>query len=81
MIVSLADKTHNAGAILADHERIGEALWERFSGGREGVLWYYRALVETYAKAPAVAEDSRLPPMLARLDSIVSSMERACGVR
>ena len=79
LIVSLADKTHNAGAILEDYGRIGEALWERFTGGREGVLWYYRALADTYAKAPAVAADPRLPPMLGRLERIVSSLERTCG--
>ncbi len=79
LIVSLADKTHNARAIRDDHERIGEALWERFSGGRKGVLWYYRALVDAYEKAPAMAEDPRLPPMHERLDRIVSSLERACA--
>ena len=79
--MSLADKTHNAGAILADYAELGEDLWQRFTGGREGVLWYYRALVGAYAKAPAVLEDSRLPPMLRRLDDIVSALERKAGVR
>jgi len=79
LIVSLADKTHNAGAILADYRSIGEALWERFAGKRDGVLWYYRALVETYEQAPALQKDNRLPPMLERLDKIVSELEEACG--
>jgi (p)ppGpp synthase/HD superfamily hydrolase len=43
LLVSLADKTHNAAAIVADLRECGEALWARFSGGREGSL-YYRAL-------------------------------------
>ena len=31
LLVSLADKTHNAGAILGDYRRMGEALWDRFN--------------------------------------------------
>jgi (p)ppGpp synthase/HD superfamily hydrolase len=38
-LVSAADKLHNARAILADYKRVGETLWDRFSGGREGTLW------------------------------------------
>ena len=79
LIVSLADKTHNASAILADYRRIGGALWERFAGKRDGVLWYYRALVETYERAPALQADDRLSPMLKRLEEIVSALEDACG--
>ena len=47
-LVSSADKLHNARTILADLRTEGEALWDRFTGGREGTLWYYRALVEAY---------------------------------
>jgi hypothetical protein len=46
--VSLADKSHNAGAILADLAIHGDALWSRFTGGREGSLWYYRSLVTAF---------------------------------
>lgn len=48
--VSLADKTHNAGAIVADLAVHGEALWDRFTGGRDGSLWYYEALAEAFAR-------------------------------
>jgi hypothetical protein len=46
LLVSLADKVHNARSILADLRTDGEALWDRFSGGRDGTLWYYRRLAE-----------------------------------
>jgi len=49
--VSVADKLHNARSILADLKRHGGGLWSRFSGGRDGVLWYYRALVTAYQDA------------------------------
>ena len=58
-LVSAADKLHNARSILADLRAVGEELWTRFTGGREGTLWYYRALVEAYAEAgsDAVVEE------------------------
>src|SRR5918911_197645 len=40
-LVSAADKLHNARAILADYRVLGESLWKRFNGGKEGTLWYY----------------------------------------
>jgi (p)ppGpp synthase/HD superfamily hydrolase len=45
-LVSAADKLHNARAIVADYREVGESVWARFSGGREGTLWYYRALLQ-----------------------------------
>jgi (p)ppGpp synthase/HD superfamily hydrolase len=48
--VSLADKVHNARAILADYREVGEELWARFRGSREELLWYYRALAEVFCR-------------------------------
>src|SRR5437879_9244246 len=50
-LVSAADKLHNARAILADYRVVGESLWERFNGGKEGTLWYYRELIEALSNA------------------------------
>ncbi len=46
--VSLADKVHNARAILRDLRKpeIGKEIWSRFSQPREKTLWYYRSLAE-----------------------------------
>lgn len=51
LLVSLADKTHNAKAILADYRQIGDDLWGRFNGGKEGTFWYYQTLSSVYAEA------------------------------
>jgi len=48
--VSLADKLHNARSILRDLECLGASVWERFNGGKEGTLWYYKSLVEIFNK-------------------------------
>ena len=51
LLVSLADKTHNAEAILFDYRILGEALWQRFNGGAEGTRWYYEALADVFSQA------------------------------
>jgi (p)ppGpp synthase/HD superfamily hydrolase len=38
-LVSAADKLHNARAVLSDYRQLGEVLWLRFTGGRDGTLW------------------------------------------
>jgi GTP pyrophosphokinase len=45
-LVVACDKLHNIRSILRDYHCLGEALWRRFRGGREGTLWYYRATLE-----------------------------------
>ncbi len=51
LLVSLADKTHNARAILSDYRALGDALWPRFNGGRDGTVWYYRSLAAFFGTA------------------------------
>lgn len=48
LLVSMADKLHNARSIVADYRGLGEELWSRFTGKREGTLWYYAALLDAY---------------------------------
>lgn len=49
-LVSCADKLHNARAIVADLRVMGLSLFERFNGGKDGTLWYYRALAEEFSE-------------------------------
>lgn len=56
LLVSGCDKLHNARAIVADlHDpAIGAGVFERFTGKRDGTLWYYREIARVFAdrKAP-----------------------------
>jgi GTP pyrophosphokinase len=75
-LVSASDKLHNARCILADYRSLGEALWTRFTGGREGTLWYYRALVEAFrgaGGAPPLPELERVVGEIERLSSAATS--------
>lgn len=49
-LVSAADKLNNVRSILSDYRQVGEFVWERFNGGREGTLWYYRALSDEFRR-------------------------------
>ena len=64
----MADKLHNARSILADYRIHGDELWSRFTGGRDGSLWYYGALVRRYEalglKSPLLDELRRTVEML-----------------
>lgn len=74
LLISAADKLHNAAAILRDFRTHGDRLWDRFRGGREGTLWYYRALVDAYRAAGGV-------PLLDDLDRVVSEIEALAADR
>jgi hypothetical protein len=49
-LIMLADKVHNARSILADHERVGAEVWDRFSVPRERTVWYYETLLEVFER-------------------------------
>jgi (p)ppGpp synthase/HD superfamily hydrolase len=67
-LVSAADKVHNARAILSDLREHGGGVWDRFKTGKDGTLWYYRALSDIYAKkGPA--------PLARELDRAVTAIE------
>jgi GTP pyrophosphokinase len=51
-LVSAADKLNNVRSIVADHREVGELIWARFKGGRDGTLWYYRALLREFLRKP-----------------------------
>jgi GTP pyrophosphokinase len=50
LLVLASDKLHNVRSITSDYREIGETLWGRFTGGREGTLWYYRSLADSFLR-------------------------------
>ena len=70
--VSNADKLHNARAILSDLQTYGDAVWERFTAGKAGTLWYYRALADAFSEcAPS--------PLARDLNDVVTRLEQIAG--
>src|SRR3954468_24542704 len=77
--VSLADKLHNARAILLDYRTLGDPFWERFrSGAGPAVRWYYR---ELRAAFEARRDDlgPQATPALEEFGRTVEEVERLAG--
>jgi GTP pyrophosphokinase len=72
-LVSAADKLWNVREILQDLRTQGTAVFERFAGKRDGTLWYYRALVESFR---AAGPDTRVDALVADLAREVAELER-----
>ncbi len=66
-LVSGCDKLHNARCILTDLRGVGDELWGRFAGGRDGSLWYYRALTDVLANGAS--------PVARELGTTVAAIE------
>ncbi len=49
-LVSAADKLNNVRSILSDYCAVGESVWSRFNGRRDGTLWYYRTLRDEFLR-------------------------------
>lgn len=68
LLVSTSDKLYNAQSILKDYRVVGESLWERFQGGRQGTLWYYRALVDAF-------KQTKVTSLVEELERVVTELE------
>jgi (p)ppGpp synthase/HD superfamily hydrolase len=67
--VKAADSLHNARSVLADYCAIGDTLWTRFKGGKEGMLWYLRAVVTALT-------EPRLRSLAMALDATITELEK-----
>jgi len=60
--VSCCDKLHNARSIVSDLRQHGEAVWLKFTGGKEGSWWYYSTLAREYRRLDVC------PPLVEELE-------------
>jgi len=75
LLVSLADKTHNAEAILFDYRVLGDALWSRFNGGAAGTRWYYQSLAGIFSQVSPGPLSDRLSRAVAGFSSSTRNPE------
>lgn len=68
VLVSLADKLHNARSILRDLRLSGPEVWKRFRGGKEGTLWYYRSLIEIFQQVSRSVMVAELAETVAQIE-------------
>jgi (p)ppGpp synthase/HD superfamily hydrolase len=80
-LVTGCDKLHNARAVLADYRALGAALWPRFNGGRDGTIWYYRALADEIARGGPHAVGVELGRAVTELEELVRARSRRSAAR
>lgn len=68
LLVSLADKLHNARTVLLDFRTKGLSVLGRFNLTGNQTLWYYEQLAETYRRCPG--------PLAAELTRVVADLRR-----
>ena len=74
LLVSAADKLHNARAIVHDVKRQGKAVWKRFHAAPSEILWYYQSLNAIFRRrAPEVSPAFHL--LVRELDDTVKEMK------
>jgi len=72
LIVAIADKLHNARAVLSDYCQMGEALWKRFNAPKEDQLWFYDALVKTLQTTMAPSA------LVCELEEVIDELSSEC---
>jgi GTP pyrophosphokinase len=75
LLVSASDKLHNVRALVADYRVTGEALWSRFTGGRDGTLWYYRSLADAFTRLRPGRLASELALAVGELESLAGQAD------
>lgn len=74
-LVASCDKLYNLRAIVSDYRTVGEALWKRFAGGKEGVLWYYRELGKALTMPKSLQKE--FADSLLALESLMEAFAKA----
>lgn len=70
LLVTAADKLHNARCTLADLRQKGPAIWELFNAPVAEQLWYYRTLTEALKQTKAPIG------LVSELDLVVREIEQ-----
>ena len=78
-LVSAADKLHNARCILSDYRNLGEEVWRRFVGRREGTLWYYRSVVDALVQSGRTPLVDELERVVGEIENLARREPRAIG--
>lgn len=71
LLVSAADKLHNARAIATDLRNEGSSVWARFNASREDEIWYYRTLLEVFRRRL-----TGVPALISELELAIKELER-----
>ena len=69
LIVTAADKTHNARSISTDLQNQGPSLWDRFNANRDDIIWYYESVYAVLSQRQV--SSSLLTPLRNAIDVMI----------
>ncbi len=72
VLVQSADKLHNIRSLNLEYRQHGETIWKLFKGGKEGSLWYYRAMTDAITQFSSGQLADELELALSELESAVN---------
>ena len=72
LIVTAADKAHNARSIATDLQNQGPSLWKRFNADSEEIIWYYESVYKVLFDKNV--SKSLLTPLRNAIDVMKSSV-------
>ena len=75
LLISLADKVHNARSILLDLHITGESTWDKFKGKKSGTLKYYQSLAKIFDDAPYPILKNELRNLVDEIQTLANLME------
>jgi (p)ppGpp synthase/HD superfamily hydrolase len=78
LLVSSSDKLQNSRATLEEYRIIGDQVWDRFKGKKEGTLWYYCALINAYRSRVFAITDfnPQIQRIIQELDFVITELEQ-----
>ena len=74
VVVSAADKLHNVTEMLQDWLKVGDAVFLRFSEGKEKQKWFHRSLSEVYFVRGLFFENRSLLTMAQSINKVLGKM-------
>lgn len=72
LLVSAADKLHNARSIAHDVKHYGPETWKKFNASPPEIIWYYRTISKAF-RARKIVE---LETLLSELDYWIDELDR-----
>lgn len=63
--VSLADKIHNLENLLANYEKFGPGIWEKFNRGKKEKLWFEEEMLKVF-------KETWRHPMISEYEELIS---------
>ncbi len=77
-LIALADKLHNVRSTIDEFRRVGDVVWTRFHGRRDGTLWYYREVLAAL-NVPRADTQVTNEPLLQELTRAIKELFTLAG--